>query len=83
MVLINKEAKFVDYLPIYLLKNRFEMVAIEMLSTINKNYYKAKHQYRYQNNKIISDNGYVELSKFEKWFQTIRYRNVILQKCKG
>ena len=80
---INKEAKFVDYLPIYLLKNRFEMVAIEMLSTINKNYYKAKYQYRYQNNKIISDNGYVELSKFEKWFQTIKYRNITLQKCKG
>jgi len=73
---INKEEiSFVDYIPINLVKNRFQIIGIELLSTINKNYSKIQKKYTYKNNSILSVDGMIELELFNKGFKLIEYKN--------
>jgi len=80
---VNKDHyKFKDYLPIYLLKNKLNIILIELLSIVNKNYSKTQRDYLYKNNSIISKYGKVELELFNKGFKSISYSNIKLERVK-
>jgi len=73
---INKEEiAFDDYLPINLVKNKFQIMKIELLSTINKNYSKLQKTYTYKHNSIHSEHGMIQLELFNKGFKLIEYKN--------
>jgi len=75
---ISKEISYSDYLPVYLLKNRFQRAVIELLSTIKKDFYKIKSEYYFNSNQIVSKYGKVTLNINQKGFTKIEYNNIQL-----
>jgi len=75
---ISKEISYSDYLPVYLLKNRFQRAVIELLSTIKKDFYKIKSEYYFNSNQISSKYGKVTLNINQKGFTKIEYNNIQL-----
>jgi len=78
---LNSEALvFYDYLPLYLVKKRLQRVMIELLSTINKEFYKLEVKYELQKDKIVSDYGVVEIKPQYKGHANIKYDNIELRR---
>ena len=77
-----KELSFKDYLPVYLLKNRYQTMVIELLSTINKEIYRQEIDYSLSTNRLRSKYGFVELDYRYKGFSEIQYKNTILRRKK-
>lgn len=71
---------FEDYLPINLVKNRYQTILIELLSIINKNLYKVRRRYRYIDNHILSTRGKIALSQKNKGFELIESEHFTLQR---
>ena len=76
----SKVVNFIDFLPIYLLKNRFESMYIELLSTIKKDFYKMEIKYNFDGIKLSSKFGEVSLEAFHKGFTKIKYNNIELRR---
>ncbi|NOQ30080.1 MAG: peptidoglycan DD-metalloendopeptidase family protein [Helicobacteraceae bacterium] len=72
--------KYNDFLPVYLIKSKAQTIVIELLSSLNKKYYKLIKSYSYNQNKISSDYGKVELSQLQKGFEIIKYENIELKR---
>lgn len=72
---------FKDYLQIGIVHSRLKRLSVELFSILNPNYSKIERTYRCNNNRIISEEGYVELALFNKNFQTIKYQDTILKRC--
>jgi len=75
-----KELKFKDYLPIYLLKSKFESLYIELISTVKKEFYKLENTYDFNGEIIKSKFGEVSLETLEKGFKEIKYKNINLRR---
>ncbi len=69
---------FTDYLPINLLYSKLKTMKIELLSTVNKNFYKIEKRYTYNAYSLSSDLGEVTFSPHNKGFQTICYQKTKL-----
>jgi len=80
--LVNKEVEFIDYLPIYLLENKFKTMIIELFASFNKFLY--KREFRYNLNKLLlqSEFGEVRFSFYEKGFSELKTKNILLRKIK-
>jgi len=76
----SQELKFIDYLPVYLLKNRFETIYIELLSSIKKDFYKMQTTYNFNGIKLSSEFGEVSLEAFHKGFTEIKYNNIKIER---
>jgi len=74
----SKAFIFIDSLPAYLLKNKFETIYIELLSTIKKEYYKLETEYKFDGVSITSEFGEISLEAFHKGFTEIKYNNIKL-----
>jgi urea transporter len=74
------EINFSDYLPVYLVKSRFDSIYIELVSAINKNIYKMQHKYSFDGVKISSDFGELSLESIHKGFTDIKYNNINLRR---
>jgi len=74
----NKNIKFVDFIPVDLVNNKIKTMVIELLSIVNKNYYKVAKEFIFDGNKIVSKEGSVELSRDKKGFDKIEYQNIKL-----
>ena len=74
--------KYVDYLPVYLLKSKFKQILIELAATIQKDVYKLEAEYFYDSQKIVSAYGEVHLDATHKGHTNIRYNDVELKLIK-
>jgi len=81
ILFINKKSvSFIDYLPVYLVKNRLQTIGIELASTINKNLYKIRQTYKYNNDSIYSQKGRVDIDFTYKGFSLIKYNTIELRR---
>jgi len=74
------KAQYVDYLPIYLLENRFKSMLIELLSSFNQLLYKREFSYNLDNLYLSSKFGKVKFGY--KGFEEIEFNNIILKGIK-
>jgi len=72
--------KFVDFLPVSLVYDRVKASLIELISTVNKEFYKVKRSYLFDENRVISDDAEVELSLYKKGFEIIRFKDIVLKR---
>ncbi len=72
----KKETTYRDYLPLYLLKSRFQTLLIELLSTLKKDIYKEEKIYHFDNSTISSIDGVVHIEALNKGFSMIKYRDI-------
>lgn len=79
----TKGVKYIDYLPVYLLKTKFKQILIELTATINKDIYKLECEYKFDSHKIVSAYGEVELDATHKGHTNIRYDDVELKLIQG
>jgi len=80
--LVNKQINFSDALPIYLLENRVKTMIIELLSSFNKLLYKREFSYNLNHLNLKSEFGEVKFSFYEKGFEEIKTKNILLRKIK-
>ena len=80
--LVNKQINFSDALPIYLLENRIKTMIIEILSSFNKLLYKREFSYNLNHLNLKSEFGEVKFSFYEKGFEEIKTKNILLRKIK-
>ena len=80
--LVNKQINFSDALPIYLLENRVKTMIIELLSSFNKLLYKKEFSYNLSHLNLKSEFGEVKFSFYEKGFEEIKTKNILLRKIK-
>jgi len=78
----GKDIIFEDYLPLYLVKTRLQQIGTELLSTLNKNFYKYTCRYKLQSSCISSVMGKACLYKEYKGFGTIMYDAIELRRIK-
>jgi len=76
----KKSISFDDYLPIYLLYDKIQIICIELLSIIKKDLYKRKYKYKFDGNCLSSELGQVELDIGRKMFASLEYKNIKLRK---
>ena len=74
------KAKYTDYLPIYLLEDRFKSMLIELLASFNKLLYKREFSYNLDNLYLYSEFGEVKFGY--KGFEEIKYNNIVLKGIK-
>jgi urea transporter/murein DD-endopeptidase MepM/ murein hydrolase activator NlpD len=75
--------KYIDYLPIYLLKSKLKQILIELAATIKKDIYKIECEYMFDSQKIVSTFGEVHLDVTHKGHTNIRYNDVELKLIQG
>jgi urea transporter len=73
---------FKDFLPLYLIKSKISTIIMELLSTINKEFYKAEVKYTFNGNRLSSKYGFVEIDTIHKAHISIKYNNIILRRVK-
>jgi len=78
----SQEVYFDDYLPLYLIKSKFEQLSIELASTVKKDLYKHKCRYTFNAQILESEYGKVYLEALEKGYTKIEYNNIQLRKVK-
>ena len=76
----TKELSFIDYLPVYLTHTKLQSLFIELLSTLNKKYYKVEVQYTLHNNTLSSKHGSVTIEPQQKAHTKIQYKNIELRR---
>jgi len=72
--------KFKDYLPVYLIKNKFSTLVTELLSTINKEFYKIEVQYTFNTQKIQSKFGTAYFEPQQKGHTLLKYNSIELRR---
>ena len=75
--------RFIDYLPIYLVKGRLKQILIELAATIKKDIYQIKCEYLFDSQKIVSEFGEVHLDVSQKGHTKIMYDDMELNLIKG
>ena len=75
--------RYVDYLPIYLLKTKLKQVLIELAATLKKDIYKIECEYIFDSQKIVSKFGEVHLDVAHKGHTKIVYNEMELNLIKG
>jgi len=78
----KKEIRFKDSLPLYLLKNKIQIIFTELLSIVNKDLYRVDREYTFRENSVFSMYGHVEIDQLSKGFGFIKYNNVELRRSK-
>ncbi|NPA55430.1 MAG: peptidoglycan DD-metalloendopeptidase family protein [Epsilonproteobacteria bacterium] len=73
-------AKYVDYLPVYLIKSKLESLIIGILASFNATLYKREYQYQLSALKLKSVFGEVTFSFYNKGFETIQFGDTILKR---
>ena len=76
----SKKIEFIDYLPVNLLRSKFKNSYIELISTINKEFYKIQSKYSFDGETINSEFGEVSLEAFHKGFTNIKYNHIELRR---
>ena len=76
----NQKTDFKDCLPIYLLKTKLQSIYIELISTLNKEFYKQTKEYSFDGHTISSEFGEVSIEPLNKGFIKIKYDNIILRR---
>ena len=76
----SQKVVFKDYLPLYLVKGRFATMLKELLSTINREFYKVEVEYTFESNKLSSKYGYIEISAAHKAHTLLKYNNTELRR---
>jgi len=76
----SQKLMFKDFLPLYLIKGKFATIGIELLSTINREFYKAEVEYTYYHNQLSSKYGLVEIEATNKAHTLIKYNNIELRR---
>ena len=78
---VNKEKiSFTDYLPVNLIKNRYQVLQIELLSTVNKSYAKEARIYEHNAHQIHSKGGSIALDSTQKGFGTLTFNAITLER---
>lgn len=78
----KKEITFKDSLPLYLLKNKIQIIFTELLSIVNKDLYRVDRAYTFRENSVFSMYGHVEIDQLGKGFGFMKYNNVELRRSK-
>ena len=71
----SQTVTYTDYLPICLLKTKWEQMRIELLSTVNKELYKITSEYTFDGDTVKSKYGSISLSKHTKGLTNVKYDN--------
>ena len=82
-LIASQGIKYIDYLPIYLLKTKLKQILIELAATIKKDVYKIECEYLFDSQKIVSNFGEVHLDVAHKGHTNIRYKEIELKLIKG
>jgi len=78
---VNKVGvEYRDFLPVYLVKTKFQTLLIELLATVNKNLYKEERVYTFYSSYVKSKEGEVHLETSQKGFGLIKYKNKELRR---
>ena len=77
----SQTVTYTDYLPIALLKTKWEQIRIELLSMVNKELYKIPSEYTFDGKTIHSKYGSVSLTDHHKGLTAIQYDNIELKQC--
>lgn len=72
--------EFTDYLPVYLVKTPWQRWGIELVSTLQKSFYKIGCSYRFDGTTLTSHYGTVSLRPSQKGFETIQYNHTQLRR---
>lgn len=72
---------YVDYLPLYLLKSKFQRIMTELMSSVKKDIYKQECRYKFDGNSIESKYGVVSLDVNKKGIVNLKYKNIELKAC--
>ncbi|AKF24407.1 hypothetical protein YH65_02600 [Sulfurovum lithotrophicum] len=75
--------KYIDYLPVYLIKSKFSQILIELTATIKKDVYKLECEYFFNSKTIVSTYGKIHLDITHKGHTNIKYNDVELKLVKG
>ena len=79
---VRTELFFKDYLPVYIVKSKFQTLLIEFLSSLNKNFYKQEFVYKFDGSSIYSVLGEVHLETANKALTNIKYNTTQLRRKK-
>ena len=72
----SQTVEYTDYLPVYLLKTKWEQMGIELLSIVHQEHYKLSSKYTFDGKKISSEHGNIYLSDTDKGFGDIEYEKI-------
>ena len=76
----SQQISFDDYLPAYLLHSKFKTAFIELLATLNPDFYKHKCTYTFNGECITSSQGKVCLEAANKALTLIQYNAIQLRR---
>jgi hypothetical protein len=76
----SQKISFKDYLPVYLLKSKFETIIIELISTLKKDFYKIENEYHFDGSKISSKFGEAYMEPLHKAYAKVKYNNTELRR---
>ncbi len=79
---MDKELRYNDYLPIYLIEPKWKQFIIEMISSFKPNYYKRNFNYILKQLHLESQFGKIDFSINQKGFERIEYGNILLKRKK-
>ncbi|MFK5938367.1 MAG: urea transporter [Sulfurimonas sp.] len=75
----DKKTKFVDSLPLYLVKTRLQTIFTELLSIVKKDLSKMDVEYNFNGRSVSSKYGLVQLELLKKGFSLIKYDKIELK----
>ena len=77
---VAQKVKYRDYLPVYVLENKFNTMIIEFLSSFNKNLYKREKHYELNRVFLKSEYGEVYFSLYKKGFERFIFNDIELRR---
>ena len=66
--------------PCEKIKTKLQSIYIELISTLNKEFYKQTKEYSFDGHTISSEFGEVSIEPLNKGFIKIKYDNIILRR---
>jgi len=73
----SQKVVYSDFLPLYLIKNRFKTLLIELLSAIKKEAYKKEFRYKFDGTNISSEMGLAVINRQYKGYTKMIYKDTI------
>jgi len=77
---VVQKVKYKDFLPIYLLENKFKTIFIEFFSAFYKDLYKREKKYELNRIYLKSEFGEIYFSLYNKGFERVLFKNMELRR---
>lgn len=77
--MVTAKVKYNDFLPADLIYIKVKKVIVQMLASINQDFYMKSFEYSLENNILTSQFGMVRFDTHKKGFKEIRFKNLVLR----